>query len=302
MSAAEQGQPDYSLLTQEEIDAMAADPSPDELVTMRQAKDAENLDEDEDESQYEDDGSKIADTENTDNDEAKGDEKTETPTDSGKGSEKPDSRAQYQAQLPEDFQQQSEALKTERAELREAYKNGDIDFDEYEERRESLRDREKELDRAAIKAEIAGEMSQQSEAQMWATTIQNFFEASAKSDGIDYRTDEAKHADLDLFVRTLADKPENADKSGEWFLQEAHKRVKALHGIETVSNKKPGAQNRKPPVDDLPKNLAHVPGGADDAEEQSSRFADLDKLEGIDLETALARLTSDQRDAYLRGL
>ena len=289
MSAAEQNQPDYSLLTQEEIDAMAADPSPDELVTMRQAKEAENLEEDEDESQYEDDAEG----------QAKADE---TDAQAGNGAERPDSSAQYQAYLPEDFQQQSELLKTERAELREAYKNGDIDFDEYEERRENLQAREKELDRAAVKAEISGEMRQQTEAQAWTSTVNSFINTAAKSDGIDYRNDIAKQADLDLFVKTLANKPENADKSGEWFLQEAHKRVKALHGIETVSNKKPGAQNRKPPVDDLPKNLAHVPGGADDAEEQSSRFADLDKLDGIELETAMARLTPDQREAYLRGM
>ncbi len=43
-------EPDYSLLTQKEIDAVQAEPSPDELITMRQAEDAALLPDDADES------------------------------------------------------------------------------------------------------------------------------------------------------------------------------------------------------------------------------------------------------------
>ncbi len=43
--------------------------------------------------------------------------------------------------------------------------------------------------------------------------------------------DTGKQADLDMFVKSLANDAKNGDKPAEWFLVEAHKRVKALHGL-----------------------------------------------------------------------
>ncbi|GAA6119564.1 hypothetical protein Acidovoranil_16670 [Acidovorax sp. FG27] len=51
---------------------------------------------------------------------------------------------------------------------------------------------------------------------------------------VDYTKDTAKQADLDAFVRALAAAPGNESKPSRWFLEEAHKRVVALHVIPTT--------------------------------------------------------------------
>lgn len=292
MSAEQDNSIDYSLLTDEEIEAIQADPSPDELVTMRQAEAAKDLPDDDDadddaETSGEIDGDPVGNV---------ADDDQQRPAASGQ-----DKPLVYEASLPEDFDQQREALKAERADLKQKYKDGEIDFDEYEDARESLAEREKELDREAVKAEISRDMSAQNAQREWAKAVNNYLDESART-GLDFRKDDAKREELDLYVRTLAANPANADKSGEWFLRTAGLMVRAQHGIAAP---KQGAgekavAGRKPPVDQIPQTLANVPGG-DDASESSSRFAELDKLDGLDLERALARMSPEERNEYLRG-
>lgn len=287
--SAEQNTPDYSLLTEDEIEAIQADPSADELVTMRQAEAAKDLpDEDEDddtETSGEIDGDPVGNQDDDDQPEPDAKQEQQTPV--------------YEATLPEDFDQQREALKTERAELKQKYKDGEIDFDEYEDARESLAEREKELDREAVKAEISRDMSAQNAQREWAKTVNNYLDESAKS-GLDFRKDDAKRQELDLYVKTLAANPANADKPGEWFLQTAGLMVRAQYGLPAPKASANSKNSRKPPIDQIPQTLANVPGG-DDASETSSQFDHLDKLDGLDLERALAKLSPEQRDQYLRG-
>ena len=81
----------------------------------------------------------------------------------------------------------------------------------------------------------------------------------------DYRKDTEKWSDLDAFVRSLAARTEYAHQSMDWFLEEAHKRVLALHGmsptvkaeeIDSSAEAKPVLKamdrkpvDRKPPLD-----------------------------------------------------
>ncbi len=288
-------QPDYSLLTPEEIEAMNAEPSPDELVTMRQAKEAENLDENDDDQDQDADDKPVEKDQKPVETKT---EKTEDIDDKPADPEKPAPR--FESKLPDDFEDQVKAIKDKRAQLRESYKNGEIDFDEFEEKREAIDEEQKALDRVALKAEIAKDMNEQTAEQLWAAEVSKFMSAALKSDGIDYNKDAAKNADLDLFVKRLASDPANAEQPMDWFLQEAHKRVKALHGIETKPESKKPDTRRKPSEEMIPKTLANVPGG-DDAAEVDSKFAELDKLDGLKLETALAKLSPEQRQAYLAG-
>lgn len=294
MSAENDNTPDYSMLTEEEIEAIGAEPSPDELVTMRQAEEAENLEDDEEDE--------IVDQ----------DEKT-TPPGKAEAAEtsvqteaveqaiskaKPDTL--FQANLPEDFQQQLDDIETKKTELRQKLNDGDIDFDEYEKSREELSLQERKLDRQLVKAEIARDIEEQSAQKTWENTVQSFLDSSAKA-GLDYRADNAKRNDLDLYVKTLAANPANAEKSMSWFVETADRMVRAQYGITTTQPKPNKQQNsRRQSLDELPTTLAHV-SGADDVSESEGKFADLDKLDGLALETALARLSPDQRNEYLQG-
>jgi hypothetical protein len=216
----------------------------------------------------------------------------------------------YEAKLPEDFDQQVKTLAESEDALKAKFRAGEIEFDEFElQRADILRQREA-LTIARTKAEISQEFNQQSAQQQWAATVNRFVGTVAAAEGLDYRTDTAKMADLDGFVRVLAGRPEHNDKPMEWFLTEAHRRVRALHGLDAAVAEKPAAEakpapepkpvpSRKPPIDAAPKTLAQVPGGPGPGD-VGSEFADVLALDGMEFETAIARMTPAQRERFAR--
>lgn len=220
-------------------------------------------------------------------------------------SAKADNAPRYDAKLPSDYDDQIKSLKQRDAELRQQFKDGEIDIDERDAGLAELTEQREALLVLRAKAEISQEVNQQSAAQQWQNTVNKALNDFAKPEqgGIDYRKDEAKQADLDGFVKMLANKPENADKTMEWFLQEGHRRVLALHGVapqprrETVAD---AMAKRKPPVDAAPKTLAQVPG-SDGPGDVDGEFADIEALEGMEYEDAIARMSPAQREKFLRG-
>lgn len=217
----------------------------------------------------------------------------------------PDAAApRYEAKLPDNFDQQVKTLADREAELKRQFRTGEIEFDEYEEQRSQLLTEREALTIARTKAEISQEMTAQTAEQQWKTTVNRFLDAAAK-DGLDYRGDAAKMGDLDLFVKTLAQRAEYADKPPEWFLQEADRRVRALYGMSTPQARRSDpvadatARRRVDPAD-APRSLAQVPG-SDGPGDVAGEFADVDALEGDDLEMALARMTPAQREKYALG-
>lgn len=214
----------------------------------------------------------------------------------------------YEAKLPSDYEDQVKSLATQEADLKAKFKGGDIDFEELEVQRGELLLKREELTLARAKAEISQEMTQQTAQNQWKTTVDRFVSSASKEDGgIDYRQDVDKQADLDQFVKVLANRQENSDKPMEWFLTEAHKRVKALHGVATTEKKpdpaaiaKAANDARKPPIGSVPATLAQVPGG-DGPGDVAGEFADLDALDGEALEGAIAKLTPGQREKWARG-
>lgn len=210
----------------------------------------------------------------------------------------------YQADLPADFDEKIGALAQESMELAKQFKAGEIDFDEYHQKTADINARRDDLNTARIKAEIAADMNAQSAEQQWVSTVKNFNAQVAKE--IDYAKDQAKAGELDTFIKVFAAKPENADKPMRWFLDESHKCVKALHGIgdaKPAGGDKQGANTvttRKPPVAAAPKTLAQVPG-SDGPGDLAGEFADLDNLEGMELEQAISRMSPAQRERYAQN-
>jgi hypothetical protein len=221
------------------------------------------------------------------------------------------SAPRYDAALPADYEAKVSELTQREAELKRAFRAGELEFDDFETQRdELLRDREA-LTIARAKAEISQEMQQQTAAQQWRTTIDRFMDGAKAA--IDYRADTAKAGDLDAFVRHLGQQEANADKPMEWFLVEAHKRVLALHGMPQaqVASGTPAAPaqptavaeataRRRPPVSAVPATLAQVPG-SDGPGDVAGEFADVLALDGMEYETAIARMTPAQREKFLRA-
>jgi hypothetical protein len=211
------------------------------------------------------------------------------------GDDAPAFRSRYKAELPSDYADRVAAIRHETDALANAFKVGDIDFDEFQVRSQDIAERREVLTIQRAKSEIAEEMVGQTEEQEWGNTISRFFAATAKAGGTDYSKDAVKQADLDQFVKALASNPANQYKSGEWYLAEAHKRVNALHGLTAAA---PTATNTKRAKQIIPAaSLAHVPGGNGPGD-LAGEFAGMDGLEGDALETAIARMTSAQREKY----
>lgn len=214
----------------------------------------------------------------------------------------------YKAELPADFAAQKDAIDTQFTELREKFRAGEIELDAYEEQRAALDQQRDALRKAELKAEISQEMSAQTAEQQWASAIASQFNAALKPEngGIDYQSDDEKRGDLDGFVRQLAGRPENAARPMDWFLSEAHRRVLALHGVQATSAApktdpvKDAVDKRRPAVGAVPPSVAHVPG-AEGAGDLRDEFAELDSLDGVELEAALARLSPAQREKYAKG-
>ncbi len=216
----------------------------------------------------------------------------------------------YQAPLPDGYEDKVKSLDSQESDLKARFKAGEMDFEEFDEKRAQIIAERDELRTARVKAEIAREMAEQNAAAQWQRAIDSLATRAATPEGggVDYRKDAEKAADLDSFVRTLANNPANAERPMEWFLSEAHKRVLALHGLAPARAAAPASADpvaeakakRRPPVDAVPKSIAGVPGG-DGPGDVGGEFAHLEQLEGWELEDAIARLSPAQRAKYAMG-
>lgn len=212
--------------------------------------------------------------------------------------------ASYQAAaLHADLQEQISATHTAQSDLLQRFQEGDLEVSEYVAELSKITEQRDALVAARIKAEISQEMAEQASAREWQQAVHRFIDRVAKDEQVDYRADAARAKDLDAFVKLLANDPENAQQSSEWFLQEAHKLVNARRGGTVTATKddpRPRPAPRKPDLKAVPKTLAHVPG-SDGPGDVSDEFGNVDALDGLDLESAIARMTPAQREKYARA-
>lgn len=218
----------------------------------------------------------------------------------------------YQAELPADYDDKIKDLKARDAELRQKFKDGEIDIDERDAGLAEITEQREALLVQRAKAEISTEMTQQSAAEQWRATVAASIESFAKPEngGIDYTKDAEAMEALDSEVKALGQMPRHANKPMEWFMQEAHRRVLAERGITLAP--KPAPQKdpvadaraaRKPPVDAAPKTLAQVPG-SDGPGDVGDEFADILALDGVEYEDAIGRLARTDPakfDRFMRG-
>lgn len=150
------------------------------------------------------------------------------------------------------------------------------------------------------------------ESAAWFTEVHAFKVNAALASGINYDTDREKADAWDDWVKRLAAKPENAGKDGKWYLEQAHKKVMAEYDIApgvpkitqkdakaTVSkNKVAETKGRAPNLSQIPPTLGGIPAAAEADTGGDSEFAHIDRLGGMELENAIARMSADQRARY----
>lgn len=229
----------------------------------------------------------------------------------------------YQFELPNDFEERMTAVKAEQGSLLDRFEAGELTKEELRAEQDRLAEQRRELDSMRSRAEMAADMRQQSSEAYRQQAISTLMDAAMKPEhgGIDYRKDAAKLSDLDTFVRSLASNEANADRPLEWFLNEAHRRVRVLHGLgaapapapapapaaaaaapapakNAADTIKAAANARRP---DIPNDvdLSSLPGGAD-ASDTDGEFGDIMALEGDAFEDAIAKMARHQPERWAR--
>ncbi len=209
-------------------------------------------------------------------------------------------------QLPDDFAERSAALKQASEDLRAKFKAGEIDIDEYETQRDAQAEQRLELERLQVRADLAADMAKQAEVQRRERVAQEVFSASLKA-GVDYENTDT-YAEFQGQFQALANNPTHAAKGFDWLLREADSRVRRLLGTTapqpaiTPAPTPAPAPSRRPPIDSVPKTLAHVPGGEGPGDLDGDEFSELDRLEGEAYEMAIERLSPAKRQAYIASL
>lgn len=206
------------------------------------------------------------------------------------------------------LQIEAEALEKRLRDMKTAFRSGDsdLDLDDYEDQRDELAAKLSAVrtdirlaeDRRAINADAF---------RAYNARLANEIVARAKAEGIDYADPKAEK-EFDRYMRVLQDDPDNAAQPLRWFFDEAHAMYKARHGIvapprKTQNQADPAAEavrqrsQRRPAA---PPSLALVPQAGMETEGETE-FSYLDRLSGMALENAIARLSPDQAERYLSG-
>jgi len=224
-------------------------------------------------------------------------------------------RPSYTYELPADFEERAADVRTQRESLLDRYDAGELTREELRSEQAKLDDQARELDSMRNRADIARDMREQTLQHRKQAAIDTLFDNAAKPEfgGVDYRSDQGKFRDLDAFVKVLAADDANAEKPLEWFLNEAHRRVRALHGIAqapapaapaapanaTPAQAKAAAAAKRRPEIPQGVDLSAVPGGGD-ASDVGGEFADVMDLEGEAYEDAIAAMAKSQPQRFAR--
>lgn len=218
----------------------------------------------------------------------------------------PEARAQrdpdfvpvYQAPGVEDYEGRMAQIAEASREIAAGYEAGDFDLEEYQSRQRKLTELEWSLREANLKASLASEQQQQNLAQRWLWEQERFFNSPSNRA---YREDPIVGAAFSTAVQALAADASNDSKPMAWFLEEADRitRAKLRVGPETApqNNVRP-IRGKRP---NAPPTLAGVPSAAIPESGDPDEFSRLDRLNGMELESALARMSTEEADRYLMG-
>ena len=176
--------------------------------------------------------------------------------------------------------------------------DGELSHAEYDDKKDAIIVAEQALRELKLKSEIATEQNEQNAIARWNWEQDRFFGEDANA----VYKDKYLLAAFDAAVRDVAAKPENANQPGHWFLKEADKLVRSRFNTgepkdaPKVETKPKDA--RRPDLSMVPKSLAHLPAAEIQQTGEVDEFAHIDRLKGVELEKAVARMSETERERY----
>lgn len=212
-------------------------------------------------------------------------------------------QAELAVNLVENYDQKMKDIGDKRNDLAAKLKTGEIELEDYLVQDRTLQTEETDLRIQQSTAENNQHQNLKIAEQRWMWQQEQFFEAEKNS----IYKDPIIESALNTAVKNLASDPANVNRSGMWFLTEGDRLVRERFNLgKPPADDKGGADDkgkgkdasRKPNLTEVPPTLGNLPA-AESSETGADEFAHLDKLSGMDLEQALARLTPEQTDRYL---
>lgn len=199
----------------------------------------------------------------------------------------------FVAEAPADAAEKFTEFNSQKAALRAKLNDGDIGLNEFTEQLDAIGKEERALERQVWEAENAQKQNDHNANQRWQWEQEQFFAAPANAA---YK-DKYLLTALDAAIKDLANDPANASKKGPWFLSQADKMIRERFGM--AKSEKQDIDPPPPPRRRAPPTLAGLPSAELPETGGGDEFAHLDKLGGVELEAALAKMTPDQQDRYL---
>lgn len=196
----------------------------------------------------------------------------------------------------EDADARLSEIATKKDALLTQFDDGDITAREYQKQLDALSKEERQIEFQQHEANLASKLEQQRLQNEWTSTCNSFVETHPI-----YKNNDRLYRALDAEVRELAAKPETANWTGQRFLDEAHKNLKAAFGFNEPADTGKQSKPKFDPTANLPPNLAKVPA-ADIESTTGNKYAVLDRLASTDplgYEDALAKMPEAERNAYL---
>jgi hypothetical protein len=198
----------------------------------------------------------------------------------------------YKAEVPPDYKAQRAELMKAKAEAMKQLMDGEIDAEAYAAEDARVSEALEDLAAARIRAETLQEANAQSQQAYQARAIQRLI-ANTKGE-VDYATDATAQQQFDTSLQVLAAQPANAGKDFADLIEDAHKMVKAMRGVQ--SQAKAPASDRKP-AGDVPVTLRSLPSAS--TPNTGGVIEQIARLKGPAYEAAYAKLTPAQQAALL---
>jgi hypothetical protein len=114
------------------------------------------------------------------------------------------------------------------------FKAGDIELEAMNKEQRAIQKERSALEREMERHTVTADLAEKAGERHWQWEVNRFMRDVKKHEGIDYADSIRLNAALDAEVKAIANKPENADKPGRWFLTEAHKAVKEKLGVKST--------------------------------------------------------------------
>lgn len=240
----------------------------------------------------------------------------------------------YVAPKPEKYDERMTAFDKREDDVVAKFKAGDIELEAMNKEQRAIQKERSALEREMERHTVTADLAEKAGERHWQWEVNRFIRDVKKHEGIDYADSIRLNTALDAEVKAIANKPENADKPGRWFLTEAHKAVKEKLGVKpsvapakkddaaaaaTAKAKaeadakakaaavKAAAAARKAPTDKLPKTLGGLPaaGGVDIGNDGEGEFAEvnalMDKGDSMAVEAYIAGKSAEWQERWARN-